>query len=45
MDVYNIVRINGIKINSKKNFATHFNPVFPILLIVKSFEAFPKHSA
>ena len=45
MDVYNTVSINRIKINRKKIFTTHFNPVFPILLIVKSFEALPKHSA
>ena len=32
-----------IKIN-RKNFTTPFNPVFFILLIVKSFEKLPKRS-
>ena len=34
----------GLK-STEKNFATPFNPVFFILLIVKSFDTLPKHSA
>ena len=33
----------GLK-STEKNFTTPFNPVFFILLIVKSFETSPKHS-
>ena len=43
MDIYNIVSINSIKIN-RKNFTAPFNPVFFMLLVVKYFEALPKHS-
>ena len=31
-------------IATEKNFTTYFNPVFFILLIVKSSETLPKHS-
>ena len=34
----------GLK-SIKKHFTTPFNPAFFILLIVKSFEILPKHSA
>ena len=44
MDIYNIVIINRIKINRKK-FTIPFNPVFLILLVVKSFEILTKHNA
>ena len=33
----------GLKL-TEKNFTTHFNPAFFILLIVKYFETFPKDS-
>ena len=43
MDIYNYVSINKIKVNREK-IENSFNPVFFILLIVKSFETLPKHS-
>ena len=43
MDIQNIVSMEGLK-STTKNFATPFNYVFLILLIVKSFEILLKHS-
>ena len=46
MDIYNIISINRIKNNNKKNFTIPFNTVFFfILLVVKYFDVLPKHSA
>ena len=43
MDILHIASINRIKVNNK-NFTIPFNPIFFILLLVKSFEILPKQS-
>ena len=43
MNINNITTINNIIIN-RKIVHVIFNPVFFILLAVKSFEIFPKHN-
>ena len=45
MNIDKITHINGIIINRKiLHVSILFNPVFFMLLTVKSFEKFPKHN-
>ena len=44
MDIKNIIGSNRIKM-TEKHFTIPFNRVFFMLLIAKSFEILPKHSA